>query len=163
MHPSPGIPKMNVITATRTQKRRYDEIVQKTMRGCNCSTEVGAGKEKKDKRSWKKNLFNKDDSEAVLFVPITPNEKLAKRCESAFGYHQELRLKVVERKKNTINCELVKSNPFEKKGCHCPSCNLCSTHNQVNYNAREVAKETSCAEDDERCKKVTKSVRRRAA
>ena len=98
-----------------------------------------------------------------MFVPTTLNEELAKRCKSVFE-SQGLRVKVVERNTNIIKSKLVKSNPFKTKGCHSPSCNLCSTDNHFNCKAREVVYQISCAEDDEKdARKQLTSARLREA
>jgi hypothetical protein len=138
-------------------KQRYDEMIRKDEQGIQPlyrSRGWNREERQKEKEEKRKNWFRRgNDSEAVMFVDATPNEELAKRCRDAFKA-QGLKVKVVERTASTVKRTLVKSNPFKKKGCQKPSCNLCKAGTQLNCKSREVVYKISCGEKGEECKGV---------
>ena len=104
----------------KSAKRRYDEMLRKDSEGVEPlyrSKDWNRSERLKTKESKKKNWFKNDGSDAVFFVKATPGSTLAEKCKAEFK-RAGLKIKVVERSGRSVKKNLVKSNPFKKRGCN---------------------------------------------
>ena len=94
-----------------------------------------------------KNWYLKDGrSETVMFVNATPNEVLKKKVEQAAKKHK-IKVKVVERRGNTMKSILQKSDPFNKMTCEEEDCVICREGMDVDCRMRGVVYEIVCKEE----------------
>ena len=98
---------------------------------------------RKNKAHKRRNWYKQGGTEAVFFVPSTPNGQLAQTCSDEFK-KSKMRVKVVERAGTTINKSLVKSNPFATNKCNKSSCQVCKLDCKFSCKTRETVYKISC-------------------
>ena len=97
----------------------------------------------KSNKSW----YLKDGkSESVMFVNATPNERLKKKIEQLAKKHK-MKIKVVERRGNTMKKLIQKSDPFNRIKCNEDDCIICREGMDVDCRKRGVVYEIQCMED----------------
>ena len=107
------------------------------------------------KKSQQKKIINdKNMIRAVMFVPYTPNGKLAKLLRENEEKLSELtstKLKIVERTGTKLQDILTKSNPWQGTDCTRKNCLLCHTKTRTGKlqsqecSKRNIVYETTCA------------------
>ena len=134
----------------RMQISGYDERKRlKTLKKADEKYEKVKGKKQVYKYHGKKNKnwYLKDErSETVMFVNATPNEILKKKVEQAAKKHK-VKVKVVERRGNTMKRMLQKSDPFKKMACEERDCVICMEGIDVDCRMRGVVYEIMCKEE----------------
>ena len=78
---------------------------------------------RKNKTHKKRNWYKQGGTEAVFFVPSTPNGQLAQICPDEFK-KSKMQVKVVERAGTTVKKSLVKSNLFAINRCNKTTCQV---------------------------------------
>ena len=92
-------------------------------------------------------------SETVMYVNATPNERLKKKIEQ-LAKKRRIKVKVVERRGNTVKKLIQKSDPFSKVKCGENDCIICQGGMDVDCRKRGVVYEIECMEDGCRKKYV---------
>ena len=131
-----------------SEKQRY-EIFKKASN----KYEKRKGEKKEDRLKMKSNKswYMKDGkSESVMFVNATPKERLKKKIEQLAKKHK-MKIKVVERRGNTMKKLIQKSDPFNRIKCNEDDCIICREGMDVDCRKRGVIYEIECMEDG--CKK----------
>ena len=104
-------------------------------------------KRKKDKEEKKKNWFNTDKYESVLFVPATPNSELQQKMQESLK-KTNVKIKVIERSGTKLVRMLQKNDPFKKKGCaNSNSCLVCSGEKPAGCRDTGVTYKINCSGD----------------
>ena len=98
---------------------------------------------RRSKTEKKRNWYDKDKFDGVMFVDVTENGELKKKVQAVCRKHQ-VKVKVVEKMNRTIKNTLQRSNPYDWKHCgrnDCPTCNLGIP---INCRERGVCYEIDC-------------------
>ena len=146
----------------KSAKRRYDETLKKDSEGVKPlyrSKDWNRSERLKTKEFKKKTWFKNDGSDAVFFVKATPGSTFfvkatpgstfAEKCKAEFK-KTGLKIIVVERSGRSVKKNLVKSNPFKKRGCNREDCAVCRLDGDVDCKDRGVHYKISCAEAEDK-------------
>ena len=99
------------------------------------------------KRSW----FKKGNYEAVMFVPATPESKLAKLYKKTIAKHKT-KIRVVEKAGTKVKDLLQRNDPLSDKQCNDNKCFVCSTHkDDLKGNCRTSGITYSITCDNDQC------------
>ena len=102
---------------------------------------------KKERKAKKTNWYKNGSTEAVMFVPATPQSELKRNMQS-YIHNNCARIKVIERSGKKIIRLLQKNDPFKEAECHDrESCLLCSTTQNGNCRATGIVYDINCGEE----------------
>ena len=99
-------------------------------------------KKQKQRKEWHK----KDGTEAVLFIPNTPDSKLAKLIRNRIE-QSNLRVKVIEKSGKKVKELLQKGDPLADSTCHNKECFVCSTNKQGGCRNTSVTYSLKCIKE----------------
>ena len=136
-------------------KEKYDRAMRKHVEGIEPFYKGKTWNQdlrRKNKEVKRKNWYKQGGTEAVFFVPSTPNSVLAEACADEFK-KAHLKIKIVETAGTTIKKSLVKSNPFAETKCTKPSCEVCKLDCKFSCKTRETVYKITCEGTDTNGKK----------
>ena len=112
----------------RSRKEQYDE-------------------RRKIKDGKKNNWYNRNKYEGIMFVDVSENNELLREVQKA-AKKNRLKIKVVEKMRNTIKTELQRSNPFKSRSCNRTTCIVCSLGigKNIDCRTRGVVYQIECTE-----------------
>ena len=101
-------------------------------------------RKKREKDEW----YLKDGkSETIMFVNATPGEWMKRKVEKLAKKHK-IKMKVVERRGQSMKKRLQKSDPFKKINCDIKDCVICKEGMNVDCRKRGVVYEIECKENE---------------
>ena len=102
---------------------------------------------KKERKNKKVNWYKNGNTEAVMFIPATPNSELKKNMQ-LYIQNSGAKIKVIERSGKKIIRSLQKNDPFKEEECNDrESCLLCSTTQKGNCRATGIIYAIKCSEE----------------
>lgn len=102
---------------------------------------------RKLKEEKKKNWFNAEKYETVLFIPATPNSELQQKMQESIN-KTNVKIKVVERSGTKLVRMLQRNDPFKSKECADPTkCFVCSGNKPGGCRDTGVTYKISCNGD----------------
>ena len=127
-------------------KEKYDRAMKKHKEGVEPfykSKSWNKDERRKNKENKRRNWYKQGGTEAVFFVPSTPNGWLADACAEEFK-KAKMKVKIVERAGATVKKSLVKSNPFAENKCKKASCQVCKLDCKFSCRTRETVYKITC-------------------
>ena len=98
-----------------------------------------------EKQRKAKNWYKSNGFDSVVFVPMTPGNKLKHMYENEIK-KSGIRIKVIERTGRTLKSQLQTSNPFKGKLCGRQDCFVCTTTGIGNCNTESITYKITCRE-----------------
>ena len=150
-----GYSKEDRIIIYRKAKTKFDEKLKNDRLGViplYRSKLWNLGRRKNDKERKQREWYTKGGYKSTLFVDATPNEELARKCQSLL-HSCGLPIKVLEKSGKSIKQHLVKSDPFKETKCSDQNCPICISNTGINCKTRDVVYKHEC-EDYGQCKGI---------
>lgn len=105
---------------------------------------------KKEKRTKKETWYKKGGYETVMFIPATPKSELKKIYEKTIE-NSKVKVKVIEKRGQTLKDILQKSRPTEKRKCEeKEKCMVCKCNSKSECRKDNVTYKITC----EKCNKI---------
>ena len=124
----------------------YERIASDQLRPMYRSKESDTPKNRAERSRKKRDWFKKGGYESVMFIPATPDSKLAKLIEEEVK-SSGVKIKVVERAGIKVKKLLQKNDPFKGKKCEDSTCFVCSTTNSGNCRKSGITYGIMCKGD----------------
>ena len=93
----------------------------------------------------KNDWYKRGGNEAVIFVPVTPNSQLQRKCQKEIK-RQGFKIKVVEKAGIAIKRLLQRSDPCKPRQCEREDCLVCRTDGKGPCDRQSVTYEIKCTE-----------------
>ena len=95
-----------------------------------------------------KKYYKKQNYDAILFIPSTPNSELKKMYKNVIE-NSGINIDIVEKSGRSMKSMLQKSNPFKEEKCSRSSCLTCNTNGKGPCTTEGITYDILCEDDCE--------------